>query len=84
MFHEMLTGHKVKPVPGQAASILSALNMERPTLADAGVDASPRLQQLLDCMLAQVPENRFQNDDELLDALAEVGAELGVACERAI
>jgi serine/threonine-protein kinase len=84
VLHQMLTCAFEGSVTMSPASVLRSLDVKRPTLDEAGVDAPVGLQQVISKMLEREPDDRFPDDQSLLDALHEVGQELDIELERAM
>ena len=82
LLHEMLSGEPCIEDDGHPSTILSRLNLRRPSLRECGVDASEVLDHTIARMVEQEPDERFQSDEQLLSALEEVGEELGLAFAR--
>lgn len=83
VMHEMLTGSEsVSKGNDHKANILARLEVTFPTLAEVGVEAPESLQEILTRMLQREPDDRFQSDEELLDAFIAAGVDLDLDLER--
>lgn len=81
---EMITGWEATLSGNVQQQVLAGMNIKRPPLKELGIAAPKELQQLLGCMMARMPSNRFVDDRDLLDAMNEVGRKLGLNFERAM
>lgn len=84
VLYEMLTGWEAKLSGNIQEQVLSGMNLRRPSLEELEVDAPAELQQMLSCMMAKMPNNRFLDDEDMLDAFVEIGQKLGLNLERAM
>jgi serine/threonine-protein kinase len=81
---EMITGWETELSGTITYQVLAGLNVKRPSLKELGIAAPPEVQQLLSCLTARIPNNRFEDDKDLLDAFAEAGRKVGLQLERAM
>jgi CheY-like chemotaxis protein len=81
---EMITGWETELSGTITHQVLAGLNVKRPSLKELGIAAPPEVQQLLSCLTARMPNNRFEDDKDLLDAFAEAGRKVGLQLERAM
>ncbi len=85
VLYEMLTGWEATLRGNIQEQVLAGMNLRRPPLVDLGVEAPPELQQLVGCMMAKMPNNRFVDDNDMLDAFIEIGQKkVGWTLERAM
>lgn len=83
VLHEMLTGSdSVNKSNDHKANILARLEVTFPTLTEVGVEAPDSLQQMLSQMLQREATDRFQSEEELIDAFINAGKDLGLELER--
>ena len=84
LLHEMVTGFRYELKGPLQVQLIAGANIERPPLDEFGLDAPRELQAILSRMMAYAPEDRYSSDEDLLDALCELGELVGLHHERAL
>jgi serine/threonine-protein kinase len=80
---EVLSGRACFEAESLRGKVRAIVSEEPPTLEAVGVALPAPIAKTLSTMLAKDPNDRFSSDDELLLAIAQCGAELGVTLKRA-